>query len=680
MSKSGKKKGYEVYFLIPALILFFLFIIASLGDFEYFWGFNFLKFFPLYVRWLFLFAVAVMFLPIISLPLTKISLSLSKKISAQKTYRIFFQVIVSLIFLFLFYYFSSETTLLGDGTLRQNQIGKGEIWLPAELLDFLVHALLYQYVFSPLALSAVACYRAVSIVSGLFFIDGLRRLAFYLDGEKGLFYFLIFISSGTTVLFFGYVESYAIAAAIMPYALLTALKVIDRKKGIVGFLVLFVLLALVHVVPAFILSLGAVLLMFLFNRENNTINKRSSVYPAVMISLAIVTGYILSFSGVEIFKKSLLPLVPAVNDGQGLLTLNHFLNIFNWLYLAASALLFLIYPLLKIKSTLEDTGRLKIFIFGWIGLSALVFMFFYTPQLGGPRDWDIFSLPAFFALSAVVVIYAERCKKTVSVFIWPVIVMAFVTTFSFAIINSSPVKSADRFREIAEITRFKPIFSNLAHLLNYYNKQPELKDRRFDLAREVLKAAPNNVDSSYILGKISQMYYDERQYDQALNYAFYSLKADSMNLNMHLLMVKYSIDFGTLENKKMVADLLVRHFPQKAEAVMNAAILYSAGDDKEMTERLFQQALSLDSANMKIVMNYATFKSKNNDLVQCLSLLEHALTLEPDNFLINYNKCVALIQLGRVEEASHIYLKLQKLAKEESEKELLRKLSQEQGF
>ncbi|MDD3732719.1 MAG: hypothetical protein PHU88_10120, partial [candidate division Zixibacteria bacterium] len=252
---------------------------------------------------------------------------------------------MSLIFLFLFYYFSSETTLLGDGTLRQNQIGKGEIWLPAELLDFLVHALLYQYVFSPLALSAVACYRAVSIVSGLFFIDGLRRLAFYLDGEKGLFYFLIFISSGTTVLFFGYVESYAIAAAIMPYALLTALKVIDRKKGIVGFLVLFVLLALVHVVPAFILSLGAVLLMFLFNRENNTINKRSSVYPAVMISLAIVTGYILSFSGVEIFKKSLLPLVPAVNDGQGLLTLNHFLNIFNWLYLAASALLFLIYPL-----------------------------------------------------------------------------------------------------------------------------------------------------------------------------------------------------------------------------------------------------------------------------------------------------------------------------------------------
>ena len=105
----------------------------------------------------------------------------------------------------------------------------------------------------------MTCYRIVSIVSGLFFIDGLLRLAFYLDREKGFLYFLLFFSSGVTVLFFGYVESYSIAAALLPYVVLAALKTLDNKSGPAGFIVLYIILALVHVVPAFILGIGAIL-------------------------------------------------------------------------------------------------------------------------------------------------------------------------------------------------------------------------------------------------------------------------------------------------------------------------------------------------------------------------------------------------------------------------------------
>ena len=453
MGKSGKQKSYEIYFLFPALILFALFVLANIGGIEYFWGFNFLKFFPAPVRLFLLAVIAVLFLPVLSRLLTAGSLALSRNLSERKTFLIVTQVVLSLIFLFLFYYFSSQTTLLGDGTLRKNQIANGEMWLPFELLDFLIHAVLYKYLFSPLDFTAVECYRIVSVVSGLFFIDGLLRLAFYLDKEKGFVYFLILFSTGVTVFFFGYVESYSIAAALIPYVILAALKVLDNRSGITGFIILYVLLALVHLVPAFIMGVGALLVLVLYKKDDSVISRTSSIYLLIIFVLAVVVGHALSFGGVEIFKKSLLPLRPGENGGQGLLTVNHFLNILNWLYLSAPAFLLLLIPLLKKKTETGESGPLKVFIFSWVAVSAGFFMFFYTPQLGGPRDWDIFSLPAFFILISVVIIFSEKFKRRLSGFIWPVIALAVVSTFSFAYINNSPVKSAERFEEVIRVIR-----------------------------------------------------------------------------------------------------------------------------------------------------------------------------------------------------------------------------------
>jgi len=668
MGKSGKQKSYEVYFLVPALILFALFALANTGGIEYFWGFNFLKFFPSPVRLFLLALVAVLFLPRVSQILTDTGLSLSRKITERKTFRISFQIIISLIFLFLFYYFSSQTTLFGDGTLRKNQIINGEMWLPFELLDFLIHAVLYKYLFSPLDLTAVNCYSMVSVVSGLFFIDGLVRLALYLDKEKGLVYFLLLFSSGVTVFFFGYVESYSIASALLPYVILAALKALDNKSGIAGFIVLYILLALVHVVPAFILGVGALLVLFLYKKEGRVANRKISKYLTVIFALAVAAGYILSLGGVEIFKKTLLPLTPGENGGQGLLTVNHFLNILNWLFLAAPAFLLLIIPILKKKNDSGGKGLLKIFIFGWIAVSAGLFMFFYTPQLGGPRDWDIFSLPAFFILNAAVVIYSEKFKKHLSGFVWPVIALAFVSTFSFAVINNSPVKSAERFEEVIQVARFKSLFKDYIHLLSYYDTQPDLKKRRLFYETKVMQEAKTRDDSTFALRKISQMYYSDRQYDQALNFIFRALMVDSLDFQSHLLLVRYSQSFGEAEHKQLVAEMLERHFPEKPHARMNAGILYSLIDDFSRAEENFRRAFELDSSDFKIVSNYATFKIKLQDYEQGLVLLNRALQLEPDNFFVNYNLSVVLRNLNQPERAKEYLEKAEKMATNDEER------------
>jgi tetratricopeptide (TPR) repeat protein len=671
MSRSGKQKSYEVYFFIPALVIFVLFMYANTTGNEYLWGFNFLKFFPAPFRLLSVAIALILFLPKVSRLLTRGTLKLSLSINERRLFRIIFQVVFSLVFLFLFLYFSSKTTLLGDGTLRKNQIAGGDLWLPFELLDFLIHALLYKYVFSPLAYSSVTCYRIVSIVCGLFFIDGLLRLAFYLDREKGFLYFLLLFSSGVTVLFFGYVESYSIAAALLPYVILAALKTLDNKTGPAGFIVLYILLALVHLVPAFILGVGVILTIYLHHRGERPVYRKLSFYLAGIIALAVIAGYALSFGGVEIFKKSLLPLLPVTKGGQGILTVNHFLNILNWLFLSAPGFLVLLVPLLKKKEASGEVYFPRIFVFGWIAVAAGLFMFFYTPQLGGPRDWDIFSMAAFFTLIAAVVIYAEKFKKGVSSFVWPVIFLAFMSTFSFALINSIPSKSADRFEEIIQVARFKSLFKDYAHLLSYYDTQPDLKSRRGLYEKKLLEEAETVDDSVYALRKISQLYYQDHNYEKALTSIFQALLVDSLDFQSHLLLVRYSQSFGNADNKRMVADMLVRHFPDKPHARMNAGILYSLTDDFQLADENFRRAYELDSSDFKIVSNYATFKIKRQDYENGLALLNRANELEPDNFFVNYNLSVVYRNLKRPEEANEYLEKAGKTATTKDEKDLV---------
>jgi len=680
MDHLKQKEISENYFLFPALILFTLFAWANLAEVKYLWGFNFLKFFPFSFRIIILSVIALLFVPPVARFLTDTGCSLSRKMSERKNFRLYFQIIISLILLFLFYYFSSQTTLLGDGTLRKNQISNGEMWLPFELLDFLSHAVLYKHVFSPLGLTAVDCYRVVSVVCGLFFIDGLLRLAFYLDREKGLIYFLLLFSSGVTVFFFGYVESYSIAAALLPYVILAALKALDNKSGIAVFLVLYVLLMLVHVVPAFILGVGALLVFFLYKKEGRVENRKISIYLTVIFALALTAGYLLSFGGVEIFKKSLLSLTSGENGGQALLTVNHFLNILNWLFLAAPVFLLLIIPLLKKKTDIVEANLSKVFIFSWIAVSAGFFMLFYTPQLGGPRDWDIFSLPAFFILIAAVVIYSEKFKKQISGFVWPVIGLAVVLIMSFSLINNSPVKSAERFEEVIQVAKFKSLFKDYAHLLSYSDNKKELKNRRKVYETKVLQEAETKDDSTFALRKISQMYYFDRQNDKALNFIFRALMVDSLDFQSHLLLVRYSQSFGESEHKQMVAEMLERHFPEKPHARMNAGILYSLIANYPYAEVNFRRAYELDSSDFKIVTNYATFKIKLQDYEQGLALLTRAIKLEPESFFVSFNLAVVFRSLNQTEKAREYLEKAEELAASDQEKELVREQKSKLGI
>ena len=189
--------------LISAWFILALFAEATLTGDRFLWGFNLGAFLPTGVAGVGLaFGLLLMWRQLALKGQTLLD-GLSFRVSSDKWLRVIVPVILALGFGALFLVFQSSSSLLGDAILRLNQIEDGRLFLPTEMGDFFVHAILGQLYFIPNEIDIERCYNFVSVISGLFFIFGTWRLATYLRPHQSIQLFLVLIGSGMKVLFFG---------------------------------------------------------------------------------------------------------------------------------------------------------------------------------------------------------------------------------------------------------------------------------------------------------------------------------------------------------------------------------------------------------------------------------------------------------------------------------------------
>jgi hypothetical protein len=445
-----KKDTGEIFPYRLALFFLLLFAAANLSGLRQLWGFNFLKFLPSYWTYLSLAVAVILMLPTVSGKIAFACGSFSQALVADKARRIKFVVICSLLLLPLFLYFFSATNLLGDGTLRKNQIYKDQVWLSTEILDFFTHAVLSRFIFRPLDLNVSQCYHVVSALCGVVFVNGVFRLAYYLNPRQVLIPFLLMLSSGMTVLFFGYVESYSILAAMLPYLMLSGLKVIDGRSGTVGFVAWYLIAALVHSVSVFLFSGALLFILLVRHDEDAPREKRVSRYLAAAALVALAVAYVGRAAGIGDISRYLLAPLAQADYLQGIFTANHWLNLLNWLFLSALPFLFLfVFVIVKKRVIKHALTRRSLFAL-WMIIPSLLFMFFFVPQLGGPRDWDLFSLPAFLLIPSALIIYFARYSRSLPHQIIPIIFISVCTTAGFAAVIAIVI---NMFRLGAEKTR-----------------------------------------------------------------------------------------------------------------------------------------------------------------------------------------------------------------------------------
>ncbi len=641
--------------LVPLVVLF---AAGNLAEIKYLWGFNFFKFLPPLFAPVAVALVLISAFPMLFRRLLAPADSPADPVESAQPGAWKFLVPFSAVMLGLFLLFPSATTLLGDGTLRVNQIGGGQTFLSTEILDFYLHSRFYSLIFGPLDLTVNQSYQVFAALCGVVFIVGLFRLAAYVNPRQPITTFLLMFSSGLTVLFFGYIESYSLIAALLPYIILTALQVLDGRQTKKRFVIWYIIAGLVHVVALIILS--GMLFAVLSSSTNDAKQKssRPSLYALAVIAAGLILIYAAVFLDLFGISYDFLPLLPRPEFQQGILTANHYLNLLNWLLLASPPFLLLAGIVFAGRNLRHALTSSRLTLGYWMIIPPVLFMFFFTPQLGGPRDWDLFALPAFMLVPASLIIYFDRRERSLPPLVLPAILMALLTTGAFAAVNSRPTTAADRCQEIIEVSKFKNMFREYGTLFTHSERHPELAGRRLEFALKSWSQPPyTNEDSVYILQKLGEIYTQQKDPQNAWQYLSLAYQADTLNLLTHVLMMNYLNTFGTVDDITRMAHTIEERFPENPTALVMIGLIYIRNGDTARGEAQMDKAISINASDFNALVNYGTYMLGKEDYKRAKELLMMAVVINRKNFLANYYLAISFMELDDLDRAEE-YLSL----------------------
>jgi tetratricopeptide (TPR) repeat protein len=258
--------------------------------------------------------------------------------------------------------------------------------------------------------AALLAYQSVAVAAGALFCAAVASLGRSLvpspaDRRR---LFLLLVSGGWSLLFFGYVENYALfTATVAAYTLAGARAARDGKgKGIATTLAL--LAAAWHVAGLVLVPSVAALWL-----GGSRASARLSALPrAGKIALSLAAALALAVASARLLagdaSRMLLFVPPAPTrftvDGYTLFSAKHLLDVANLLLLAVPGIAPLAVAVARApRRSLARDGAMR--FLGVLGASTALAVFVLDPKLGMPRDWDLYSFAAIpWALAVFLVL------------------------------------------------------------------------------------------------------------------------------------------------------------------------------------------------------------------------------------------------------------------------------------
>lgn len=356
--------------------------------------------------------------------------------------------------------YRSRTTFLGDGAFLVGNLTNFVPFQASNPVDYHLHFLLYRGLLAPAERSPVLAYSILSVMAGQVFMVAAWYTARMMADTPGrrLFALLGLVSAGYVLVFFGYVESYALLYACYLFLVLAAVAFLRGRSPLWPVFAVYGLACMLHQTALLMLP-GMVYLAVRDYRGSNVRVRRVlrdcaalAVPVGVMLLLLLAGGFTIGEYLAMLRTRSseygglLLPLWRP--GGYSLLSPRHLLDYANAL-LMASPVAALLLPLVLWRFRRRNDAVANFLALA--GVPLLVFFGAVDPKIGMFRDWDLFA-GAMLVLTPLTVWWLVRQpviarRPTVSLVVG--LTMVF-HTFSWVLAGASPYGSARRFADMVE--------------------------------------------------------------------------------------------------------------------------------------------------------------------------------------------------------------------------------------
>jgi tetratricopeptide (TPR) repeat protein len=576
-------------------------------------------------------------------------------------------VILSLLFLLIFWLLRTRTHLLGDGYLRAQEIISGTGLKFTEFLDLYLHGVLYDLFHQIINWDAFTVYALVSCVCGAVFVffvlllgDGVGKRGI----DKVLIFFLLVLSGGSQ-LFSGYVESYTISYLGVLLFFYFSIGYLEGRIGLALPFIFLILSILFHASALYLFPAFALLLL----------TKRKDLKPddskkvgygkfliIILITLVAISGfYVLRYYPVwePVGKLSsfLIPLTSTVESPYSLFSLSHLLDVINvQLLITPVGIVIWVAMLLCMRKRLNFRSPTSQFF-----LMATIFAFGFAllidPVLGYARDWDLFASTGLgYTIwgGYLLVSVLKESKKAKQVY-YTTAITILICCMPWFFINADKGRSVRRFENIIELYQRGKAYGHET-LSIFYKKQGMIQKEM----EELEKAMALEKNPRY-LSKLGAHYLKMGELDRAMLLLRNAIQIDPDDPEVHNnLGVAYTnkglLDGAILEFKKAIE---LR--PSYSSYYKNLGFaLYQKGFIDEAIKQ-YNVAIILNPENPSMHYWLGVCYAEKGLLREAIRSLEKSLELRPDFVDAYYTLGTLLSNTDKKDEAIHFLKKATQL-------------------
>ncbi len=561
---------------------------------------------------------------------------------------------VMLVLLFLM---RSRAHVYGDGFLILDHFLQSD--QPLSLTDYHLKPLAYflqRAAFGLAAILSVAptatIFSLTSIVGGLVgwaAVYKTARLLFSVPRQQWLV-IMAAATSGSIILFFGYVEYYTWATALGLWSLYFSLSRLRGSGGSVMPIVVSAVAVGFHIMalPFLVAALMAVMTRRDTGRLPFGANYRLARLIAVLGSfMAALAAQLLDL------PQWLMLIWPIEGVPYSAFSWAHAVDILNHLLLVAPVAAILLVDVLlhrrRTDSAVDVTGS----FLATVSLLLFLSCFWLEPKLGAVRDWDIISfygIPfSLWAGSRIVQSYGSRMRAY-----WPVAMLLVVL-----------VHIAPNLYEKIDLTRAARhldgmLWDSPHHQIDYGEARrclswgmilneavgaPDLADKHFRRRLEVDSACAS---SCYNLGEIQC---NRRDLDSAAYFYTRAIRIEPQNPFYLYRLADVEDKRGRLQNALGYIMQSVTLHPDHPAIQTKAGVILSKSGHLDRALQHFRAAIAIDRRGQSPVMNMGIIFAYRNEYDSAYFYLTRAKQMQPDNPLIYEPLVKTTIALGKLEEA-----------------------------
>lgn len=428
-------------FMAPFYAILVMYIIGAIWPKYVTWGFNYWSLFDLRLSLPLLGVAILLMTPYVSttiwLPLRTLFNKLSQLLSGLNNFLVV--AIVSGVLFHLFFLFRSRALVYGDGYQIISLFSpKGDAAIGAQLYfqAFSIH--LYKLVLPLLtSLFNISIENALAIINALGGVVGFWAL-YAISGRltsqmcRKVFLLCSALTSGSVVLFFGYIETYTLPMVVGLWTLYFAVGYVQNRNSWLPLILCGLLSFSLHLItlPFLIIAFLAIILRKIKNGRLpfNLANWHVGLIVVTIISVLAIAAQSSGIIRVAGLYNVFVLVWPNIDKPYWFLSIAHLVDILNLCLLVAPLGLTLsIFFVLARKYWPTKPDKNEILL-GLLALITFMVAFWIDPLLGTLRDWDLLSYFGFplSIWAAYRFSKLELFKNNASTFITASIMIIFV--------------------------------------------------------------------------------------------------------------------------------------------------------------------------------------------------------------------------------------------------------------